>query len=274
MNWNWKEYNKQKHLFRSYYCSSCKQTKPCGVLGLGKDCCPCYFQREQTEAREYFDHKQVYQRKEQEQKEKFQQLEQLRNYLGCSKCGSKEVDAYDLYVENKLICQPCLVRKEEGASSPISFFEQSKWYKKHWKIDLKEWLENFSQLPVNAECARKWLKDKEHLKNCQCLEKEVRETVDFYTGSLREYQQKLAKCSCKKSEKVRVDSDNYAWCEKCEKTIPVASKKRVIKNRNDPKFWGLNIKEKMLCLNCLQKFQEKMPISKRYTLNKYLKRGY
>jgi len=53
------------------------------------------------------------------------------------------------------------------------------------------------------------------------------------------------------SEKVRVGSDYYAWCESCDKTIEVASKKRVVKNRNDPKFWGLNIKEKVLCGNCL-----------------------
>ena len=48
----------------------------------------------------------------------------------------------------------------------------------------------------------------------------------------------------------------------------------MIKNRNDPKFWGLKVKERVLCLNCLQKFKEKMPISKMYMLNKYLKREY
>ena len=49
-------------------------------------------------------------------------------------------------------------------------------------------------------------------------------------------EEKLKNCSCKKSEKFRVSSDDYAWCEKCERVIKVASKKRVIKNRNDPKF--------------------------------------
>jgi hypothetical protein len=33
--------------------------------------------------------------------------------------------------------------KAGGSSSPISFLEQQKWYKKHWKIDLREMLENF-----------------------------------------------------------------------------------------------------------------------------------
>jgi len=27
--------------------------------------------------------------------------------------------------ENKLVCQPCLMKKEGGSSSPISFAEQS-----------------------------------------------------------------------------------------------------------------------------------------------------
>jgi hypothetical protein len=46
----------------------------------------------------------------------------------------------------------------------------------------------------------------------------------------------LKKCQCVKSEKFRVESDNWTWCEICEKEIEVASKKRVIKNRNDPRF--------------------------------------
>jgi hypothetical protein len=84
----------------------------------------------------------------------------------------------------------------------------------------------------------------------------------------------LKECKCEKSEKVRVSSDYYAWCERCEGNISVASKKRVIKNRNDPRFWGLEIKEKVLCLKCLEKFQKEMPTNKKYTFNKYLKRGH
>lgn len=97
-------------------------------------------------------------------------------------------------------------------------------------------MEKFQCLPVNAECARKWLKDKEHLKNCACLEEEAREIYELFTGSLRESEEKLKNCACKKSEKVRINNDYFARCEKCEKNIVVASKKRVIKNRNDPKF--------------------------------------
>jgi len=97
-------------------------------------------------------------------------------------------------------------------------------------------LDTYNCLPVNAECARKWLKNKQHLNNCACLEQAAKETYELFANSLREMEEKLRKCACEASEKVRVNSDDYAWCESCEETISVASKKRVIKNRNDPKF--------------------------------------
>lgn len=87
-------------------------------------------------------------------------------------------------------------------------------------------------------------------------------------------EEKIKNCSCETSEKVRVINDYYVWCEKCKKGIAAASKKRVIKNRNDPRFWGLEVKEKFLCGDCLKNLVEQMPISKKYTFNKYVKRGY
>lgn len=272
MEWDWKERDKQKTLFKSYYCAGCKQRKVCGKLNP-EYCCSCYYQMEQEKAEKYSDYQQVYQKKEQEQKEKFQQLQILKNYSGCPKCGSLAVDAYSLYEESQLICQPCRTKKEGGSSQPISFTEQQKWYKKQWKISISEWLENFSRLPVNKNCADKWLKDRNHLNNCQCLEQEAKNLVDLFTSSLKKYHQKLAKCSCKTSEKFRVDSDSYAWCESCQEPISAASKKRVIKNRNDPKFWGLNVKEKVLCGNCLENKKKDMTPLRRAKFNEYRKLG-
>jgi hypothetical protein len=97
-------------------------------------------------------------------------------------------------------------------------------------------LENYGCLPVNAECARKWLKDRNHLNNCQCLEIEAQKHCSLVNENLKRSQEKLKECQCVESEKIRVSSDYYAWCEKCEESILVASKKRVIKNRNDPRF--------------------------------------
>ena len=68
------------------------------------------------------------------------------------------------------------------------------------------------------------------------MEVEAKEIYLLFANSLREMEKKLSECACEMSEKVRVGSDYYAWCESCDKTIEVASKKRVVKNRNDPKF--------------------------------------
>ena len=64
-------------------------------------------------------------------------------------------------------------------------------------------------------------------------------------------------------------------CYLCGKELRSASKKGVIKNRNNPRFWEIESEWKILCLGCLGKrFYEKLSKSKRKTLNKYVKRGY
>jgi len=68
------------------------------------------------------------------------------------------------------------------------------------------------------------------------LELEAKEMVELFTNSLKAIKKKISKCQCKTSPKTRVDSNYYTKCEKCEATISAASKKRVIKNRNDPRF--------------------------------------
>jgi len=302
----WKEFNKQKGLFRSYYCSGCKQAKPCQLLAQSV-CCSCAYQSsqqdyqaEQQEAQAYSNYQTVYQQKVKEKQEQFQQYQLLKGYGSCPQCGSKTVDFYLWDEEKKLTCSYCLTeknqalelerRKKKGenlyplvfaGSNPVSFSEKQKWYKKYWKIVLTEWLSKFQCLPVNANCAKEWLKDKEHLKKCACLEQEIHqarqraeEWVKYLAHSLQEKQELLKKCSCQKSEKFRVDSDYYAWCERCEESISVASKKRVIKNRNDPRFWGLKVEEKVLCGDCLANLVEKMPKRKKYLFREYEKRGY
>jgi formylmethanofuran dehydrogenase subunit E len=90
------------------------------------ECCACSYLKEQKRAEEYSNYQLVYQKKEQAEKEHDKQLRILKDYLGCKDCGSKEVDAYFLYKENKLVCQPCRMRKEGGSSHPISFSKQEK----------------------------------------------------------------------------------------------------------------------------------------------------
>jgi len=135
---DWEKENHQaKRQFRSYYCSACKQKKPCQLFDR-EYCCSCYYHQEREKAGEYSSYEKVLEDKQKEQEAKIKQLKLLREYSGCSQCESKQVDAFELYENNKLICHPCLMKKEGGASSPISFLEQQKWYKKHWKIELSE----------------------------------------------------------------------------------------------------------------------------------------
>ena len=96
---------------------------------------------------------------------------------------------------------------------------------------------------------------------------------------LNDYRQRVVICRCLGSEKVRVkyiSSDGSGWssCERCEKTISSAGHHRVVKNRNDVRFWGIESKWKVLCGSCLGKLVEEMPRRKKYLFREYEKRGY
>jgi len=69
----------------------------------------------------------------------------------------------------------------------------------------------------------------------------------------------------------------YDWanCYLCGKELRGASKKGVVKNRNNPSFWGINTEYKILCLKCVGKrYLKELSKGKRRTFNKYLQRGY
>jgi len=159
MTWNLKESNKQKALFKSYYCFDCQQKRSCGVLDEAKKyCCACY-------------------------QEVLEELE---------------------------------------------------------KDDL---LISSAQLVLN------------------------------------DYRQRVIICHCLGTEKIRVkylNSDGSGWteCERCEKMIDSAGHHRVVRNRNDPKFWGIESEWKVLCGKCLGKLVEEMPRRKKYLFKEYGKRGY
>ena len=248
MKWNLKAFNQEKNQFSSHYCLECKQTKPCQFLSR-EYCCSCFYQQERENAREYSTYEKTLALKHREKQETLKELKQLHSWKEtdkCSYCG-KTATQQDWLLSSELICVECVKGHSENC-----FTSWQKWYKKWWGINLAEWLEKYQCLPVNAKCAKKWLKNSQHLNNCDCLEQETREIYELFANSLKKYQEKLAKCKCKASEKTRVDSDYYTWCESCERTIAVASKKRVIKNRNNPTFWGLEVKEKVLCGDCLK----------------------
>lgn len=64
-------------------------------------------------------------------------------------------------------------------------------------------------------------------------------------------------------------------CYLCFKELKGASKKGVIKNRNNPGFWGVSSVYKILCLECVGKgFYSRLSSSKKKTWKKYVRRRY
>jgi hypothetical protein len=71
---------------------------------------------------------------------------------------------------------------------------------------------------------------------------------------------------------ISYDGNGWICCPGCERRIESAGHHGVIKNRNDPSFWGLNVPQKVLCGDCLKNLVGQMPINKKYTFKKYRKR--
>ena len=139
------------------------------------------------------------------------------------------------------------------------------------------------QCRYRFSCGR-WYQSWEPEKNscCFCQAKISREVIEegcplaeWDQKNLELWEAKQFNCWCREVPgKVKSYSYYFAWCEKCERGILPASKKGVIKNRNDARFWGLAINERVLCGGCLGQLKELMPKRKKYTYNDYTRRGY
>ncbi len=67
---------------------------------------------------------------------------------------------------------------------------------------------------------------------------------------------------------------DLASCYLCFKELKGAGKHGIIKNRNNPNFWGVSSSYKILCLKCLgKKYYLRLNSSKKKTWRKYLGRG-
>jgi hypothetical protein len=68
---------------------------------------------------------------------------------------------------------------------------------------------------------------------------------------------------------------DLAKCYLCFKELKGASKKGVVKNRNNPSFWGISSNYKILCLECLgKKFYNRLVDWQRKKWREYRRRGY
>lgn len=276
----------EQNQFRSYYCDQCYQAKPCGLLTSSPyenwkgSCCRCYYQWRKNDYQKHSDFATNLAREKEKWLTTNQKLIILQNYSGCPQCRSYEVNDDILQQEGKIVCQPCW-KAQLKKLKPYDFagygFSWAFWYQicKRWKINLDEWMEKFQVRPFDYKCAVQWLTNPNHLPpHCGCLEQKAHELAQLFTDNWQRLQEKIKKCSCQRSTKTRTDFE-WTECESCGKRLNAARKKRVIKNRNDPEFWGLRVEKRILCLACLKNFQKLIPIRrKRKLLNEYLKRGY
>jgi hypothetical protein len=129
--------------------------------------------------------------------------------------------------------------------------------------------------------------DKQGERCCFCYRKILEELekdgllVSSSRQRLNDYRVKAIKCRCVENEKTQVktifgDGRGVIKCEgvECDRILDSAGHHQVIKNRNNPAFWGLDIPKKVLCLSCLKKQAEQLTSERRKVLNKYVKRGY
>ena len=86
----------------------------------------------------------------------------------------------------------------------------------------------------------------------------------------------IRKRAKRSKEQVKPNKPYYLTnCYLCFKELKGAGKHGVVKNRNDPKFWGVSSSYKILCLRCVgREFYKRMSSGKKKTWRKYLRRGY
>ena len=87
----------------------------------------------------------------------------------------------------------------------------------------------------------------------------------------------LVRRRTKRTEEPVKPNKPYDWasCYLCSKELRGASKKGVIKNRNNPNFWGVSSSYKILCLGCIGKeFYNRLVDWQRKKFREYRRRGY
>ena len=68
---------------------------------------------------------------------------------------------------------------------------------------------------------------------------------------------------------------DWARCYLCGKELKGAGKHGVVKNRNNPGFWGVGSSYKILCLECLgKKYYKRLVDWQRKKFREYRRRGY
>lgn len=118
----------------------------------------------------------------------------------------------------------------------------------------------------------KWYCEKEEKEHVLCWEFCYKVCLNVLGCELKQIRKKRTE----REQTVAVNQKYYkSSCYLCQKELKGAGKHGIIKNRNDPKFWGIGSSYKIMCLVCIGKrFYNRLSAGKRKTFKKYLKRGY
>lgn len=114
--------------------------------------------------------------------------------------------------------------------------------------------------------------EKEQKEHVLCPELCWKVCLNIFGCELRQIRQKQKE----NKQGIAVNQEYYkASCYLCSKELKGAGKHGIVKNRNNPLFWGIKSIYKILCLECLgKKFLKRMVDWQRKKWKEYKRRGY
>ena len=141
------------------------------------------------------------------------------------------------------------------------------------KLDLQicSFCSRLNILNLGWKAFGKYYCEKEQKEHVLCWKLCLKVCLNIFGCELVRKREKRTEITAIKANK----SYDLASCYLCSKELQGASKKGVVKNRNNVEFWGIKSIYKILCLECVgRKFYGRMNKGKRKTWKKYVKRGY
>ena len=114
--------------------------------------------------------------------------------------------------------------------------------------------------------------EKEEKEHVLCPELCWKVCLNIFGCELRQIRQKRKESK----QEVAVNQEYYkASCYLCSKELKGAGKHGIVKNRNNPNFWGIKSIYKILCLECVgKKFFKRMVNWQQKKWKEYKRRGY